>query len=371
MPRRLDPVCPVHNSDSVSTPRPAQVVASARDLPADGHLCWAYTDRAEFFERAGQFLTDAVAAGRPIKYVANRPVEVLRAELAEIVGHFPAEAAVFELDEFYCRDARGAIRPEATIKARVAVAQPHPGGLACAVVDATDMVRTVEQREAFARWEFLVDRHWDALAIGAMCAYDAQLLGPAAVSELACMHPFVSRGSSLFRIFTTPEATFALAGEVDRFARASFARTLERILPLCPDGPVVVDARGLEFIDHHGLHTLACRRPAARHDRRAANPGALGDGRPGAGAGAVRPDRRRGRLIGRDMENGIEGGTGSQLPREPVPPSISCRDERPGLVTTPVPPLTSRSGLAGPQAVPSSKSLPSTTSTVLVSFPRT
>lgn len=63
--------------------------------------------------------------------------------------------------------------------------------------------------------------------------------------------------SELFRLFAQPDSTFELAGEVDRFARSSFARTLERILPLCPDGPLVVDARGLEFIDHHGLHTLA------------------------------------------------------------------------------------------------------------------
>lgn len=63
--------------------------------------------------------------------------------------------------------------------------------------------------------------------------------------------------SALFRLNAAPDSTFELAGEIDRFARSSFARTLERILPLRPDGPLVVDARGLEFIDHHGLHTLA------------------------------------------------------------------------------------------------------------------
>jgi hypothetical protein len=66
-----------------------------------------------------------------------------------------------------------------------------------------------------------------------------------------------SPAAELFRLFAQPDATFALAGEVDRFARSSFARTLEQVLPPTPEGPLVVDARLLEFIDHHGLHTLA------------------------------------------------------------------------------------------------------------------
>ncbi len=238
----------------MNDPRPAYAVPSARDLPSDSHLCWAFADRAEFQARTAEYLAEAVDAGVPIQYIGSGSVADLRVELRHILGAIPVGTEVFTLNEFYEIDARGVVRPEATLKARAAAAetvrQPR------IVVDATDMVRTAEQREAFARWEFLADGQIPALG-SALCAYDKQVLAPSEVAELACMHPFVSRGSALFRIYAQPGASFALAGEVDRSCRPLFARALERVLSLCPEGPLVVDARRLIFIDHHGLHTLA------------------------------------------------------------------------------------------------------------------
>lgn len=258
----LDPVCAGDDSGAVIDLRPGRQVQSARALPPDGHLCWAYQDRAEFHQRAAEFLAEAVADGWRVHFVGAQPAARLREELAAILGDVPEEAAVFELDEFYVLDDRGSVVPEASVAARAAAFRGH-GRPTRTVVDPTELVRTAEQREAFTRFEYLVDRRMNEAGSAAMCAYDAQVLAPAAIAELACLHPFVSPGTTLFRVFAQPEASFALAGEIDRSCRPLFARTLERVLPFCADGPLLVDGRGLGFIDHHGLHTLGAA--ARRH----------------------------------------------------------------------------------------------------------
>lgn len=228
---------------------------SARNLPPDGHLCWAYQDRGEFFERAAEFLAEAVATGALIQYVGAGSLRELRADFDGLLDEVPADARLYTLDEFYVLGHRGVVLPEASIEARAACARAH-GRPTRTVVDPTALVRTPEQREAFARFEFLVDVRMQQAGSAALCAYDAELLAPAEIAELACLHPYAGIGSSMFRIFAQPGAAFALAGEVDRSCRPLFARALERIVPLCPAGPLVVDGRRLEYIDHHGLHTL-------------------------------------------------------------------------------------------------------------------
>lgn len=237
---------------------------SARNLPPDGHVCWAYSGRGEFFERAGEFLAEAAANGVLIQYVGAGSGRELRADLPEILDEIPADAAVYTLDEFYAVGHRGVVLPEASVEARAACARAH-GRPTRTVVDPSALVRTPEQREAFARFEFLVDGRMQRAGSAALCAFDAEVLAPAEVAELACLHPYAGAGSSLFRIFAQPGAAFALAGEVDRSCRSLFARALERIVPLCPEGPLVVDGRRLQYIDHHGLHTLgsAARRRGA------------------------------------------------------------------------------------------------------------
>ncbi|MGQ0843608.1 MAG: MEDS domain-containing protein [Sporichthyaceae bacterium] len=236
-------------------PRSGRQVVSARHLPPDSHLCWAYSGRADFLERAAEFVADASAQGWRVQYVGVGPHERLREELAGILGGADADAVVYELEEFYVLDGRGIVAPERTVAARVAAVREH-GRTTRTVVDGTELVRTQEQREAFARYEYLVDRRLNAAGSAALCAYGAEVLAPAAIAELACLHPFVGPGTAAFRVFAQPGASFALAGVVDRSSRPLFARTLARVLPYCADGTLIVDGRGLAFIDHHGLHTL-------------------------------------------------------------------------------------------------------------------
>jgi hypothetical protein len=54
--------------------------------------------------------------------------------------------------------------------------------------DATDLARTRAQRDAFVRYEHLIDQGMADVPFSAMYAYDRRVLGEAA-SELACAHP--------------------------------------------------------------------------------------------------------------------------------------------------------------------------------------
>jgi hypothetical protein len=155
------------------------------------------------------------------------------------------------------------VNPVQSVAARVAATE---GALAAgytglrAVVDATTLAGTSAQRAAYAHYEYLLDQQSSTLSLGTICAYDTATLGGAAVAEMACLHPFTSRGASTFRLYAHDGAAFALAGEVDCSSVVQFADTLGRVLPLVlplvPGPELVVDGRELEFIDHRGLLVL-------------------------------------------------------------------------------------------------------------------
>lgn len=257
----------------VATMRLSRVVDSARGLLPHSHLCWAYRDRSEFRARAGECMAGAYAAGQWIEYVGEGDAEALWDELAgldgveEILdGGGVGVSSVHEFYEFVGHS--DVVDPITAVAKRVAateqaVAAGYTGFRI--VVDATPVARTPEQREAFARFEYLVDREMAALPVSALCAYDVSELGTAAVSEMACLHPLVNDGSALFRLYADQDVEFALAGEIDLSDGALFATTLGRTVALSSGPELIVDGRGLEFIDHRGLLAVECQ--AREHDR--------------------------------------------------------------------------------------------------------
>lgn len=119
----------------------------------------------------------------------------------------------------------------------------------------TDLLLTDRQREAFGRYEHLMDRSMVTMPFSAMCCYDRAVIGDEAVADLACMHPSAREGASSFRVFAVEGADLGVAGEVDTLSADRFVRALRRAVP--PAGTeVVIDASGLSFIDHHGLLAL-------------------------------------------------------------------------------------------------------------------
>lgn len=125
--------------------------------------------------------------------------------------------------------------------------------------DATPLVRTAVQLDAFARYEHLVDRYMTTRPLSAMCAYSRAELGDDAIAQLACLHPWASAGATPFRLHATTdgEISAVLDGELDSGSHELWPVALERAGLRPVAGAVVIDATGLDFIDHRGLLTLA------------------------------------------------------------------------------------------------------------------
>ena len=56
------------------------------------------------------------------------------------------------------------------------------------VAEATPLVRTPEQLDAFARYEPMIDGYMVTHPFSAMCAYDRRILDESAIAQLACLH---------------------------------------------------------------------------------------------------------------------------------------------------------------------------------------
>jgi anti-anti-sigma regulatory factor len=246
------------------------VVDSARGLAAASHVGWGYPDRAELWTRAREYLADGVEAGQRIEFVGSGGVEGLRAALAGAARGGPPDdrgpvlehdaVRVVSVDQVYAFSGAGrVVDPVRSVAARVAAtAEAVRAGYTGlrAVVDATALAGTAEQRAAYAHYEYLLDRQSSVLPLATICAYDLTRLGGAAVAELACLHPLTSRGASAFRLYADGDAAFALAGEIDSSSTGQLADTLGRVLPLVAGPELVVDAHELEFIDHRALLVL-------------------------------------------------------------------------------------------------------------------
>lgn len=205
-----------------------------------------------------------MVAGDRLEYLASGSVEELRSRLEGMAG-FDAlldtdRLGMRSLEDLYDTDA--VVDPHTPVAAYAAVTRDALAdgyaGLRV-VAEATALVRTAAQRDAFGRYKHLVDRYMVDHPFAAMCGYDARELGPAVASEIACLHPQVSPGATAFRWHAGPDADVELIGEVDITCHDVFDVTVARTLPLMGRPRVVVDARGLGFIDHRGMLTLERR----------------------------------------------------------------------------------------------------------------
>jgi anti-anti-sigma regulatory factor len=254
--------------------RPHAVVESAADLSPFGHLGWGYRDRGTFLDRAAEYIADGLRHNQYIAYAGDRSAAALRAELAAMPGvrdqlDSGAIDAAPAAEYYTYYPGTDVIDPDAAVAKYVAAAeQALANGYTGfrAVSDVTAVARTREQREALARLEFLVDQRMAVSPFSALCGYDTVALG-AAANEVICLHPFVNRGSVLFRMYAEPGlgADFALAGELDASNHEVFDAVLGRVLPLIPSSTVCIAADEMSFIGHQQLHLLENR--ACAHNR--------------------------------------------------------------------------------------------------------
>jgi hypothetical protein len=241
--------------------RSSGVVRDARSRGPHDHVCWAFDDPAEHAARVCEFLADGLAAGARVCYVTTGAKQVGVAPLAGFGQAVRRGAArVLSVDHAYGSGPAGDAAAQVSYWAAAADDAVAAGftGLRVAA-DATPLVRTPVQVEAFARYESLIDACMVARPLSGMCAFDRRELDDRTVAELACLHPVSNAGAAPFRLHATdtPGASAALAGELDLAGRELFPGALERCAPEPVDGRVVVDAERLTFVDHRALLALA------------------------------------------------------------------------------------------------------------------
>ncbi|MEV6493082.1 MEDS domain-containing protein [Actinoplanes sp. NPDC051633] len=223
------------------------------EAPHD-HVCLAYDDPATLEENARAFLTAGSRSGQRIWYIgpAGPPVGV--------------PARHLRLDTTYAEGSAVDPREQAAVFIGAfhdALADGHRG--LRVVAEVTPLVRTAAQREAFCRYEHLIDRFMAVHPLSGMCAFRRSALGAGDLDELACLHPTTNVAVPFRMHACRPELGRAtLSGELDLASEDALRRTLERTGLHRERGGVVLDATGLRFADHRALQRLD--RWATDHD---------------------------------------------------------------------------------------------------------
>jgi anti-anti-sigma regulatory factor len=245
-------------------------VGSVIGLGVADHLCWSYDDDAELRAGIVRFLADGRDLGLRLLYLADKPPEALRADLAELPDRDElverGTLSLVSLSDVH--DPAVGVAPEERLRRSDAMlGRALADGYAGlrVVVEGTSLVRDPSQRDAVLRWEHLSDRYAArGNPISGLCAYDRRVLGDGAVEDILCAHPLHHRGGEQppFQLFAEGEH-LAMQGEVDVFATELLDRLLEHAR--CDDASVIDVAR-LRFIDHHGVLALARHGEAVARD---------------------------------------------------------------------------------------------------------
>lgn len=248
------------------------MIGDTRRTAAHAHVCWSYNDQATFDSRAWNFLAEGLTAGARVWYVtAGRPESIIE-RLSGFRGfqNVYRQGAINIVSVMSTYSDNFVVDPAAQVAAysaatEAALAAGYTG--LRVVAEATPLVRTPAQLEAFTRYEHLIDQYMLARPMSAMCGYDRREVSDQTIAELACMHPETNADEVLFRLYACDpdDGCATLAGELDPSNHELFATALERADLRPVDGELVVRAPHLRFIDHRSLRHLqeyALRRSA-------------------------------------------------------------------------------------------------------------
>ncbi|AEV84550.1 hypothetical protein ACWT_3527 [Actinoplanes sp. SE50] len=218
-----------------------------------GHECWSYDDQRVIDAYAREVILAGIAGGERVWYVPGRESELTAQAL-------PGGDAVRVVHFGDAYSGQAVLDPVAQVGAYAAATEEALAdgftGL-CVVADVTELVRGDEQRDAFARYEYLIGRYMRTDAMRAVCAYDRRVLGAAAVAEIACLHESSTGAGVPFQLHPAlSRAEAVLDGELDPAGEELFATALRRTDLAPAGGEIVVDAAGLRFIDHRALLVL-------------------------------------------------------------------------------------------------------------------
>jgi hypothetical protein len=224
------------------------------------HACWSYSDPSALDEYTKEFLRAGLAAGERIWYVPSPRSRTVTDWLrtASPMSSRPDRVQIIPWQDAYT--AGQVVDPARQIAAYAAVTEAAlADGFSGfrVVADVTALVRTPEQRDAFARYEYAIGRYMRIAPMRALCTYDRLQLGDRVVEELACLHAMSHASEVAFQLHAglTPSDT-VLDGELDMTSEDLFIDALWRTDLEPVNGEVTVDARRLRFIDHRSMLAL-------------------------------------------------------------------------------------------------------------------
>ena len=223
------------------------------------HLCWVHGDPWDYRPRLTEFFGEGLERGLQVAYLGAGDVEELREHLDRFIDVGPLltrEAVrIISFDEIY--RAWEPVVPAELMKKYAAATQEALAdgyrGLRISA-DVTDLVRSPEQHDAFARFEFLLERYSSRHPLSALCEYRLELGD--AVTQFACLHAAVPAGLTPFQVFACDDGAIGLLGEFDAAGQAAFKRALQSIQPAPDDSELIFDMSAVRFMDHRALVAL-------------------------------------------------------------------------------------------------------------------
>jgi len=205
------------------------------------------------------FFTDGLRNGLRVAYTGSGDPVVARADLAAMgdLDRLLSEGALQILSTADVYGADGQVDADRVVATYAAATEKalEDGFRGLRVsADATELARTPPQRDALARYEFLVDRYMAGHPLSALCGYGLEL-GNDTVAEFAVLHAPGTSNEAPFRVFGCADGAIGLAGEFDPVGVAALGRVLPRLRPV-DGGALVVDMAAVEYVDHRLLLTL-------------------------------------------------------------------------------------------------------------------
>lgn len=233
-------------------------------LPGD-HVCWSFTDDADYGDSVTQYLLEGLAAGERLAYLADASTD--DDLLADLTGVDDAEdlARRGDLLLLPVRQAyapAGWLDPSERIEgyraaAHQALAAGYTGLRIAA--NATAIAADPALRDDFVRYEHLVDGMISSEPLLALCAYDERTVDPRTLAGLRGTHPLHRRGADVdLAVFARGDRNATVvAGEVDIATLDLLHLALDELVAAEGSADIVLDLGSLDFIDAAGLGAIA------------------------------------------------------------------------------------------------------------------
>jgi anti-anti-sigma regulatory factor len=235
-------------------PLPAALAPGLSD-----HVCHAYDGADELRSQARPYLLAGIALGqRPIVVAPSRDLPLAREVAAEVADEAGGGQAVgvVELGEVLASASADIGASLHTLDGSLTRALDAGYAGLRAVALLTHIATEPFLRQSWATWEHAVGQWQSLRPVASACCFDRGVLGDKAVQELACLHPRVLTTGPVvpFRLYFRG-GQLVLEGEVDSFTAPLLAHAVTHV-DAAPGERLMIDARGLTFLNHRGLTTL-------------------------------------------------------------------------------------------------------------------